>query len=214
MFLRKYWIPFSVLLIVIACIGVYLLVTQPPKEPIVIYKAVEPLPESERQTEAPVVSEAPQGHFHADGTWHAGPHEVEIPVETPAAPEPFFSEAELAAIPEDMPEPDIPLPDDLVDAKDFSRFMQKHTVEWQKYIHALNPRIERLSKEIDQMMEELPPENSPDFAAAKAKLRAKEDEHHKLGVEKNARIHQAVASAQKFFEEILNRVNAERTKRK
>ena len=70
MFIRKYWIPLSVLLIAIAAVSVYWTQTRPPKELTVIYKPVEPLPKSERQTEAPVVSEAPQGHVHAD------PHEI------------------------------------------------------------------------------------------------------------------------------------------
>ena len=63
MFIRKYWIPLSVLLIAIAAVSVYWTQTRTPKEPIVIYKIVEPLPKSERQTGAP------QGHFHAE------PHE-------------------------------------------------------------------------------------------------------------------------------------------
>ena len=194
MFLRKYWIPFSVLLIAVACFGVYLFVKQPPKEPIKIYKAVEPLPKSTQQPKAEVsaIGDTSQdGHVHTDGD----PFDAQLH----DAPVEYLSEAELAEILEDMPEPDLQLPDDLVDAKELSRFMQKHTVEWQKYIHALNPRIERLSKEIDQMMEELPPENSPDFAAAKAKLRAKQEEHRKLRAEQNARTHQAVASAENLF---------------
>ena len=53
MFLRKYWLPLSVFLVLIVGIGLYLLPTQLPKEPIVIYKPVEPLPKSE--VKAPVV---------------------------------------------------------------------------------------------------------------------------------------------------------------
>ena len=76
MFIRKYWIPLLVLLVAIVGVGLYLLTTQPEKEPIVIIKPVEPLPKSERQTEAPVGGTSQDGHFHADGTWHAGPHET------------------------------------------------------------------------------------------------------------------------------------------
>ena len=80
MFLRKYWLPISVFLIVIVGIGLYLLATQPPKKPIVIYKAVEPdKPTEQPTTEAPV-GEQPQegGHVHADGTWHEGAHKTPI----------------------------------------------------------------------------------------------------------------------------------------
>ena len=82
MFRGKYWIGLTVLLVVIVGVGLYLLATQPSKEPIKIYKVVEPLekPTHQPQPEAPVVQETPQpqqdGHFHADGTWHAGPHET------------------------------------------------------------------------------------------------------------------------------------------
>ena len=94
MFIRKYWIPLSVLLIAIAAVSVYWTQTRPPKEPIVIYKPLEPLPKSERQTQAPVVSEVPQGHVHADGDpFHAEPHEpiaepAEVPVSEPKAEPP------------------------------------------------------------------------------------------------------------------------------
>ncbi|MCY3740168.1 MAG: hypothetical protein OXH00_04025 [Candidatus Poribacteria bacterium] len=81
MFLRKYWLPLSVFIVAICAVGLYLLATQPPKEPIVIYKPVEPI---EKPTEQPT-AEVPEGdtsqggHFHADGTWHAEPHEAEVP---------------------------------------------------------------------------------------------------------------------------------------
>ena len=97
MFLRKYWIPtLSVFIVAIAGIGLYLLATQPPKEPIVIYKPVEPLPKSE--VKAPVGDTSQGGHVHADGNpWHEGSHETEVqptpaplrepvPVETSQAP--------------------------------------------------------------------------------------------------------------------------------
>ena len=74
MFLRKYWIPLLVFVVVIAVVCVYMIQTQPPKEPIVIYKPVEPLPQSP-VVEAPVEDTSQGGHFHADGTWHEGQHE-------------------------------------------------------------------------------------------------------------------------------------------
>ena len=78
MFLRKYWLPISVFLVAIAGVGLYLLAIQPPPEPIVIYKIVEPLPKPTEQpkAEVPVGDTSQGGHFHADGTWHAGPHEA------------------------------------------------------------------------------------------------------------------------------------------
>lgn len=40
MFIRKYWVPISVFLLVICAVGLYILATQPPPDPIVIYKGV------------------------------------------------------------------------------------------------------------------------------------------------------------------------------
>lgn len=80
MFIRKYWLPLSVFIVAIAGVGLYLLATQPPKEPIVIYKPVEPI---EKPTEQPKETEVAEGdtsqdgHFHADGTWHDEPHSDE-----------------------------------------------------------------------------------------------------------------------------------------
>ncbi|MYB92783.1 hypothetical protein F4054_13400 [Candidatus Poribacteria bacterium] len=79
MFIRKYWLPLSVFLVAIAGVGLYLLATQPPKEPIVIYKVVEPeKPTEQPKAEAPVGDTSQGGHVHADGTWHEGPHETEV----------------------------------------------------------------------------------------------------------------------------------------
>lgn len=76
MFIRKYWLPISVFIVAIVGIGLYLLATQPPKEPIVIYKPVEPIEKPTQQPKAEVVEDdtSQGGHFHADGTWHAEPH--------------------------------------------------------------------------------------------------------------------------------------------
>ena len=87
MFIRKYWLPLSVFIVAIVGIGLYLLATQPPPEPVKIYKVVEPeKPTDQPTTQAPVVQETPQpqqdGHFHADGTWHEGPHETPSTVES------------------------------------------------------------------------------------------------------------------------------------
>ena len=77
MFLRKYWLPLSVFIVAIVGIGLYYLQTRPPKDPIVIYKPVEPLPKSE-VAEVVEGDTSQGGHFHADGTWHEGPHDVPV----------------------------------------------------------------------------------------------------------------------------------------
>ena len=71
MFLRKNWLPISVFLIVIVMVGLYVLQTRPEKAPIKIYKAVEV---EKPKAEVPVGDTSQGGHFHEDGTWHAGPH--------------------------------------------------------------------------------------------------------------------------------------------
>ena len=77
MFIRKYWLPFSVFLVAVAGVGLYLLATQPPPEPVKIYKAVKPI---EKPTQQPTAKanegDTSQGrHFHADGRWHGEPDE-------------------------------------------------------------------------------------------------------------------------------------------
>lgn len=86
MFIRKYWIPLSVFIVAIVGIGLYLLATQPPKDPIVIYKAVEPIEKPTQQPKAEVVEDdtSQGGHRHADGTWHEGPHDASVVSEVPA----------------------------------------------------------------------------------------------------------------------------------
>lgn len=78
MFLRKYWLPISVFIVAIVGIGLYLLATQPPPEPVKIYKVVEPeKPTKQPKAEVPVGDTSQDGHRHADGTWHEGPHQKE-----------------------------------------------------------------------------------------------------------------------------------------
>lgn len=87
MFLRKYWIPLSVFIVAICAVGLYMLTTQPPKEPIVIYKVVEPEKPTEQQTtKAPVGDTSQGGHTYADGTWHEGPHEAPKAAEVDTSP--------------------------------------------------------------------------------------------------------------------------------
>ena len=83
MFWRKYWIGLTVFLVAIVGVGLYYLQTRPPKDPIVIYKPVEPLPKSE-VVEVPEGDTSQGGHFHADGTWHEGPHEAPVVSEVPS----------------------------------------------------------------------------------------------------------------------------------
>ena len=79
MFLRKNWLPLSVLLIAIVAVSLYFLQTRPPKEPILIVKPVEFEKQQPQPTaKAPVAAETSQGHFHEDGTWHEGPHETPV----------------------------------------------------------------------------------------------------------------------------------------
>lgn len=78
MFIRRYWIPISVFIVAIVGVGLYYLQTRPPKEPIMIYKPVEPLPKSTQQPTAEVSAGDTDtgGHVHADGTWHEKPHKT------------------------------------------------------------------------------------------------------------------------------------------
>ena len=81
MFLRKYWVPLTVFLVLIVGVSLYYLQTRPPKEPIVIYKTTEV---EKPATEAPVEETQQGGHSHEDGTWHEGPHEAHTPSAAPA----------------------------------------------------------------------------------------------------------------------------------
>ena len=96
MSLRKYWLPLSVFIVTIIGVGLYLLQTQPPKQPVVIIKPVEVKKSTatqllKAQTQTPSVPDVMEmintiqsveteddGHFHDDGTWHAQPHAEEI----------------------------------------------------------------------------------------------------------------------------------------
>ena len=78
MFIRKYWIPLLVFIIAIVGVGLYVLQTRPPKDPIVIVKPVE---YEKPPAKAPIVDQPEQvGHVHEDGTFHA---DTPAPVATP-----------------------------------------------------------------------------------------------------------------------------------
>lgn len=86
MFGRKYWIPLSVLLIAIAAVGLYILQTRPPEDPILIVKPVEfEKRQPQPAAKAPVGDTSQGGHFHEDGTWHGEPH---APIELPSKADP------------------------------------------------------------------------------------------------------------------------------
>ena len=90
MLLRKYWIPLLVFIVAIVGVSLYYLQTRPPKEPVKIYKVVEPVEKSTEQSTAEVVEGETDtgGHFHEDGTWHEGPHDPQASVdEGPLSPE-------------------------------------------------------------------------------------------------------------------------------
>ena len=82
MFIRKYSLPLSVFIVVIAGVGIYLLSRQPRPAPILIYNPVE----VEKPTEAPKPpppGASANGHWHGE-EWHDAPHEP--PETAPAAP--------------------------------------------------------------------------------------------------------------------------------
>lgn len=135
------------------------------------------------------------GHFHEDGTWHAEPHP---PVEVRANEPSDDPVIDFSEVPEDIPKPDIPMPVNLksMDLKEWRQWLQKHNAKWQKYIHALDPAIERIGKEVDILYKNMPPKGSPDYAAAEAKRRAKVLEHNGMIVEKGWRMRDARASRQ------------------
>ena len=141
-------------------------------------QGVKPPPaETDRQ---PPPEESPQERHAPEET---------TPV-TPQAPPKYIPDT---PIPEDMPMPDIPLPADLKNM-DWKQWSQKHLAEWMKYIHALDPAIERLGRETETLSANMPPESSPDYAAAKAKWNAKIVEQNRLVVKKSWRIHEADAA--------------------
>ncbi len=71
MFIRKYWIPLTVLLVAIVGVSLYYLQIRPPKKPVLI---ITPVEVEKPAAEAPVSNTSQDGHFHADGTWHAETH--------------------------------------------------------------------------------------------------------------------------------------------
>ena len=85
MFIRKYWLPVTVFIVAVAGVGLYLLTTRPPPEPVKIYKAIEldTKPKEAPKTETPV-DQSPEllqegGPTQADGNpGHAGQPEAPV----------------------------------------------------------------------------------------------------------------------------------------
>ena len=95
MFFRKYWIPFSVFIITIVGVSLYVLQTRPQKDPILIVKPVE---FKKPAAKAPVVEQPTEvGHFHEDGTWHEAAHTVQE-TNRPSAAMSEYSPEELQQI--------------------------------------------------------------------------------------------------------------------
>ena len=76
MFLRKYWIGLSVLLVAICALGLFLLRDETPQEPIKIYKVTTPAEPPAKVTAAEVKQPSTDdttggGHFHAEPHFEA-----------------------------------------------------------------------------------------------------------------------------------------------
>ena len=70
---KRFWIPVLIVLLVVIGYGLFHRQKTADQAPITIIKPVE----VERPTaEVPVGDTSQDGHFHADGTWHEGPHEA------------------------------------------------------------------------------------------------------------------------------------------
>lgn len=79
MFLRKNWLQILVFIVVIAAAGFVILQTLPPKDPIIIYKAVD----VETKPKPPPPGETYEtGHWHGD-EWHANDAHAPVEVATP-----------------------------------------------------------------------------------------------------------------------------------
>ncbi|MCY3550248.1 MAG: hypothetical protein OXH39_07290, partial [Candidatus Poribacteria bacterium] len=70
MFLRKYWLPMSVFIVMIVGVGLYYLQTRSPKPPIIIYKTTEV---ETRKAKAPIAETSQGGRFDQDDSWLAEP---------------------------------------------------------------------------------------------------------------------------------------------
>ena len=73
MFLRKNWLPISIFIVLIGVLCLYLLQTQPEKEPIKVYKLVEVEKSTQQPTASPKISDTSQ----------AEPNEVFVPSRHP-----------------------------------------------------------------------------------------------------------------------------------
>ena len=207
------WGVVTFIILIIGVSAVLLMRRTDPKPPITIYRGdTEPLnPNPTLNTkDNPPPTEAGFKWVWHDNHWdkvpiaqtngkiqHDGPH---APVNTssvpPQSPLKYISNV---PIPEDMPMPDIPLPVDLKNM-DWQQWSQKHRTEWLKYVHALDPVIERIGREVETLRANMPPENSPDYAVWRAKSNPKILEYDQLIDEKGRRIHQWDDTREAAFE--------------
>ncbi len=79
---KKIWIPILILLLVVMGVGLFYRQKVATQEPVKIYKAVE-VNQQIGQTGTGEQAPPQDGHFHADGTWHAGPHETPVAISAP-----------------------------------------------------------------------------------------------------------------------------------
>ncbi len=148
MFIRKYWIPLSVFILAIAGVGLYMLAIQPPKEPIVIYKTVEP----EKLTPQAAVEDTSQGgHWHGD-EWHAAPH---VPVEQPPT-----AQVNEPATPESS-EVSVPVPQSSGPLTYHAELLASHPVE------ALRAQAEERGHWSARWIPEFPPDDTEAAALAR-----------------------------------------------
>ena len=89
---KKIYIPIGLCLVLLVAIGFLSLRSDVPDEPIVIYKAVEPLAKS--TAEVPVGETSQGGHWHGD-EWHADPHEPVTAIEETPVSTSEFTRSEL-----------------------------------------------------------------------------------------------------------------------
>ena len=110
MFLRKHWLPLSLLLVVICGVILYVLRSDVPEAPVKIYKPVEV--EKPIEPKPPPPGETTEsGHWHGD-EWHTDPHETHevpngaLPAQPPVEVSRDYTSA-VVEIPEGITDPDV-----------------------------------------------------------------------------------------------------------
>ncbi|MYB93934.1 hypothetical protein F4054_12420 [Candidatus Poribacteria bacterium] len=161
MFIRKNWLPLSVLLVAIVGIGLYMLATQPPPEPMKIYKTVEPKKPTQQPTttQAPVGETSQEGHFHADGTFHAQQHETEVQSTAEVSP----------PQPQDSPSVIVQTPPiaEASEGEDINALYHKRLEEYFKAFSEWREKHDEAAAEwtasIEAVLDVLPEEGTPEY---------------------------------------------------